>query len=166
MDMEVAFDGLKKELAGRLRGVSPDAVVFVGVGNRLRGDDAIGPLLIDLLKGRVPHAMDAGSAPENSTSAIKRLRPRAIIFLDAARLGDVSPGLARVVNIEEVKKLGVSAHDISLDAVMEYLRESTGADVFMVGVQPERIGEGERVSPSLRRPLEELADAVAGALRG
>jgi hydrogenase 3 maturation protease len=164
--MEGAFDGLKKELAGRLHGISPDVVVFVGVGNRLRGDDAIGPLLIDLLKGRVPHAIDAGSAPENATSAVKRLRPRAVVFLDATGLGDVPPGSARIVEAKEVEKLGASTHHISLDAVMEYLKEATGADVFMVGVQPERIGDMERLSSSLRRPLEELADAIVYALKG
>jgi hydrogenase 3 maturation protease len=165
MDMEEAFDKLKKELAVRLHGVSPDRVVFVGVGNRLRGDDAIGPALIDLLKNRVPHAIDAGSAPENATSAVKRLKPRAVVFLDAAGLGDVPPGQARVVEAGDMEKLGASAHHISLDVVMEYLKEATGADVFLLGVQPERIGEGEHISPSLRRPLKELADAIACALK-
>jgi len=55
-------------------------VVFVGVGNRMRGDDAIGPALIDLIKGRVPHAIDADGAPENVTSAIRRLEPAVIVF--------------------------------------------------------------------------------------
>ena len=165
MYMEGSFDKLKKRLAERLHGIGPDGVVFVGVGSRLRGDDAIGPALIDLLKDRVPHAIDADNAPENATSAIKRLRPRAVVFLDAAGLGDAPPGWTRVVEAADVKKLGASAHDISLDAVMEYLKEATGADVFLLGVQPEKIGEGEHISPSLRRPLKELADAIVSALK-
>jgi hydrogenase 3 maturation protease len=165
MYMEGAFNRLKKGLAERLHGIGPDKVVFVGVGNRLRGDDAIGPALIDLIKGRVPHAIDADNAPENVTSAIKRLKPQAVVFIDAAYIGDVPRGHARVVEVVDVKNLGASVHDISLDAVMEYLKEATGADVFLLGVQPEWIGEGEHISPSLRRPLKELADAIVSALK-
>ncbi len=165
MDVEDAIDTLKKELAERLHGISPDRVVFVGVGSRLRGDDAIGPALIDLLKNRVPHAIDAGNAPENVTSAVKRLKPRAVVFLDAAGLGDAPPGHARVVEAEDVEKLGASAHDISLDVVIEYLKEATGADIFLLGVQPERIGDGEHISPSLRRPLKDLADALVDLIK-
>ncbi len=159
-------DNIKSELAGRLHGIGPDRVVFVGVGNRMRGDDGIGPALIDLLKNRVPHAVDAGSAPENATSAIRRMSPRAVVFLDATGLGNAPPGYARVVEAGEVEKLGASTHHISLDAVMEYIKEATGAVVFLVGVQPERVGEGEGISPSLRRPLEELAEAMVSALKG
>ncbi len=166
MDMAEAFDEIRKELAGRLHGVGPDRVILVGVGNRLGGDDAIGPVLIDLLRDRVPHVIDAGNAPENVTSAIKRLSPRAVIFLDAAGLGDVPPGHARLVEAKDVEKLGAGTHNIALDAIMEYLKEATGADVFLLGVQPERIGGGERISPSLWRPLKELADAITCALRG
>ncbi len=163
MDMEGAFDTLKKELAGRLHGVSPDRVVLVGVGNRLRGDDAIGPVLIDLLEGSVPHALDVDGAPENYTGAIKRLKPSAIVFLDALDFGG-RPGSARIVEAPDILGYGATTHNFSLDVAMEYLKKETGADVFLLGVQPERIGEGERISPSLRRPLKELADAIMGAL--
>ncbi len=159
-------ESIKMALIDRLRHVKPARVAFVGVGNRLRGDDAIGPALIDLLKGRVPNAIDADNAPENVTSAIRRLEPQAIIFIDAAGLGDAPPGHARIVEAKDVEKIGATAHNISLEAVMEYLKETTGADVFMLGVQPERIGEGEGISPGLRRPLEELARAIVRALKG
>jgi hydrogenase 3 maturation protease len=164
MDMKDAFEMLKKELAIRLQGIAPDRAVFVGVGNRLRGDDAIGPALIDLLRGKVPHVIDAGSAPENVTASVKRLKPSAIVFLDAARFGDERPGYMRIVEAGDMEKLEASAHNFSLDIVMEYLKESTGADVFLVGVHPERIGEGEEISPALEKPLEELAMAVIEAL--
>lgn len=165
MDMAASIDHLKNELSERLRRFSPDKVVFVGVGNRLRGDDAIGPALIDLLKERVPHALDAGSAPENVTSTVRRLKPSAIVFLDAVHFGDFPPGFIKIVEPADVRKLGATTHNLSMDMVMDYLKESTGADVSLIGVQPERIGEGEGISPSLQRPLNELADALVDALK-
>src|SRR5271157_18891 len=165
MDMDDSFETLKKELVGRLNGISPDKVVFIGVGNRLRGDDAIGPALIDLLKDKVPHVVDADSAPENVTLAVRRLEPSAIIFLDAASFSDVSTGYVKIVEAGEMEKLEASAHNFSLDVVMEYLENATGADVFLIGVQPQRIGEGESLSPSLKKPLKELAGLLIKALK-
>lgn len=153
------YEILKKRLVERLRGMGPESVVLVGVGNRMRGDDGIGPVLIDMLKGNVPHAIDADGAPENVTAAVRRLKPSVIIFLDAASLGE-APGSARVVEAGEVEKLEASAHNFSLDVVMEYLKASTGADVFLVGIQPERVGEGEGISSSLLEPLKEIADIL------
>ena len=162
--MERDLKTLKKELATRLHGIPSDRVVFVGVGNRLRGDDGIGPKLIDLLKKDLPYAIDADGAPENITASIKRLNPLAIVFLDAASLG-TGPGSMRIIEAGGMEKLEASVHNFSLDVVMEYLKAATGADVFIVGVQPERIGEGEKISPSLETPLKELAGILVEILK-
>ncbi len=153
------LETLKTILASRLRGIDPDRIVFVGVGNRLRGDDGIGPALIDLLEGRVPHALDVGSAPENYTGAIKRLEPAAIVFMDALDFGG-DPGSVKVIEAADIQKYGASTHNFSLDVAMDYLCHETGADVFLVGVQPRRIAEGEGISPSLEEPLKKLAGAL------
>jgi hydrogenase maturation protease HycI len=158
------YPALQKELEERLRGISPERVVFVGVGNRMRGDDAIGPALIDHIKDEVPHAIDADGVPENVTASIRRLNPKVIIFLDAASLGE-SPGSARIVEAGEMQKLESSVHNFSLDVVMEYLEAAAGADVFLVGVQPERIGEGESISRELKKPLEDIASILISAIK-
>jgi hydrogenase 3 maturation protease len=159
--MDGLFDHFKKELAARLYGVPRDRIVFVGVGNRLRCDDGIGPEAIGLLEGRVPHALDTDSVPENYTAAIKRLNPSAIVFIDALDFGG-TPGSVKLIEASDVQGYGASTHNLSLDVSMEYLMHETGADVFLVGVQPERIGDGEGVSPSLVEPLKKIADALAG----
>lgn len=155
---------MEKSLSGRLKDIDPGRIVFVGVGNRMRGDDAIGPALIDLIKQDVPHAIDADGAPENVTSAIRRLKPSVIVFLDAASLGE-APGNARIVESGDMEKLEASVHNFSLDVVMEYLKGETGADVFLVGVQPQRVGEGEGISPELKKPLEHIASILAGTIK-
>ena len=86
---------LQTDLSRRFRDKGPDSIVFVGVGNRLRGDDGIGPVLIDMLRGRVAHAIDAGIRPENYTSAIKRLKPAVIVFIDAVKFEEPSAGICQ-----------------------------------------------------------------------
>jgi hydrogenase 3 maturation protease len=160
--MDDPLDSLKNELAARLNDIPGDRVVFVGVGNLLRGDDGIGPMVIRLLEGRVPHALDADSVPENYTGAIKRLKPSAVVFIDALDFGSL-PGSIKLIEAADVQRYGAGTHNLSLDVSMEYLMHETGADVFLVGVQPERIGEGEGISPSLLEPLKRLADVLADA---
>lgn len=165
MSIEHGLDKIKRDLVSRIGGISADKIVFVGVGNRMRGDDAIGPVLADLLAPHVPHSIDTGSVPENYTSLIKRLKPEAIIFLDALFFRDLPPGYPVLVEIDEVKRCGLSTHKFSLDMIMEYLKEDTGADVFMIGVQPGNISDREMLTPGLDSILRELANVILGVLR-
>src|SRR5574342_1091615 len=57
------------ELRARLEG---KRVLILGVGNRLRGDDAVGPLLVEHLQGKVDIPLiDAGEVPENYLGPIE-----------------------------------------------------------------------------------------------
>lgn len=158
------LEKLKDDLSKRLHGMAPDQVVLVGVGNRLRGDDGIGPALIDLLKEKMPNAIDAGYAPENYTSAVKRFEPAMIVFIDAVKFDDWPAGYARILEIDDVEKRRISVHNFSLDVIMGYLKEETGAEVFMIGVQPKRVADVESLSPEIDKPLHEIAKAIERAL--
>lgn len=151
---------LKTELTKRFDGKSPDGVVFVGVGNRMRGDDGIGPVIIDLIKDKVPNAIDTGDIPENFTSMIKRLNPMVIVLLDAVSFDEYPPGYAKILEIDDVEKRCISTHNFSLDVIMSYLKEGTGADVFMIGVQPSRITDNEVLTPELYRAADSIARAI------
>ena len=155
---------LQTDLSRRFHDRGRDRIVFVGVGNRMRGDDGIGPVLIDMLKSRVSHAIDAGFTPENFTSTIKRLKPEVIVFIDAVKFDDSPPGYARILEIEDVEKRRISVHNLSLDVVMGYLKEETGANVFMIGVQPSRIMDIEGLTPELSRNVDSIACAILRSL--
>jgi hydrogenase 3 maturation protease len=157
---------LERKLKSRIGGLPADRIVFVGVGNRSRGDDAAGPILADMLSGRVPHAIDAGPVPENVTGAVKKLKPATIILIDALIFRDRPPGAPALVEIDEIRRLGWSAHTLSLDVVMEYLKNETGADVFMIGVQPGHVAGGEGLSAGMAEALEKIASIILRAIDG
>lgn len=159
----MAEGSLAEALKVRLKGIPADRIVFVGVGNRFRGDDAVGPMIIDLLAGIVPHAIDAGSAPENVTGMVKKLKPKVIVLIDALIFKDASPGSAFLVESDEIAQKGFS-HTLSLDFVMDYLKEDTGADVFLIGVQPGWIGEQEGLSAGMAGKLATVAEAIHRAI--
>jgi hypothetical protein len=77
-------------------------VAIVGIGNELNGDDGAGVWVLRNLKdviGRVADSpvliIDAGTAPENVTGALRKFAPELILLIDAAQLNE-PPGTARL----------------------------------------------------------------------
>ncbi|MDD1729985.1 MAG: hydrogenase maturation protease [Methanospirillum sp.] len=151
------------ELSLRLGSLDPDEIIFVGVGNRMKGDDAIGPILLDLLHESFSHRIDAGVAPEEYTSVIKRLKPSAIVFFDALDLGSL-PGEIQIIEPEEIARFRGSTHTLSLDLILEYLAEETGADVFVIGIQYARIHDEPGLSPGIEYSIRECAALIYSSI--
>jgi len=143
---------IKERLKERLKG----KIVILGMGNPLRGDDGLGPYLIKRLKGRVrAHLIDGGSAPENYVGKITSLKPDTILVIDACDLG-WTPGRMELIEIEAMKNIGHSTHSISPGVFMTYLREATGADIFMLAIQPKRVKLEEKISSSVKGAIEKI----------
>jgi hydrogenase 3 maturation protease len=136
--------------------------VIVGVGNILRGDDAFGPALVETLKNDTEAiCIDAGSAPENYTGKIKKEKPDTIVIADAVHLGR-SPGEWDILGKDDIARSGFTTHDLSPVMFIEYLEEETGADIYMLAVQPGNISFGEEMSGSVKKALEEIAALIRG----
>lgn len=110
--------------------------LIIGVGNTLRGDDGLGPFLVQELKGKVKaDLLDAGEVPESYIGRIIETKPDTIIVVDAVHMQE-SPGTLAVIEIEELTRVSWSTHRLSLTLFMQYLQEHTGSTVFLIGVQP------------------------------
>jgi hydrogenase 3 maturation protease len=134
--------------------------VFVGVGNILRGDDGFGPALIEKLKESTDAVcIDAGSAPENYLGKIIKEEPNTVIILDAAHLG-LRGGEYGVLKGDDIVKSGFTTHDQSPNMFIKYLEKETGADVYMLAVQPENISFGEELSGSVKEAIEKIASFI------
>lgn len=156
---------IRTELVSRLGTVDPDRIVVAGVGNRMMGDDAIGPVLLDALHGSLPHLIDAGTAPEEYTGVIKRLNPSVIVFLDALDLG-AEPGEIRIIEPDGISQVRGSSHTLSLDLILQYLAEETGADVFIIGLQYAEIGPESGLSPGMEESILKCAGMIRSSIRG
>ena len=136
-------------------------VAVVGVGNRLRGDDAVGPAIVDRLCGHCPFpCFDGGTAPENLAAPLCRCGPRTILLVDAVHFG-VDPGGIRLFASRKLAEVDVSTHAASPGLLIEYLQERTGAEVYLLGVQPLRCAFGEAMSGPCRAAVSEVAQLLA-----
>jgi hydrogenase 3 maturation protease len=150
-------DSLKEILRGK--------VLIVGVGNRLRGDDGAGPLLVEHLQGKVEASLlDVGEEPLNYLSVIESVSPDTILIFDAANIGE-EEGVVRRLNPEDLGNCStVSTHSIPLYQILELMKMMTGAEIVIFGIQPSSLGLNEEISSPIVGGVKRFADEIASAL--
>ncbi|MFH1801051.1 MAG: hydrogenase 3 maturation endopeptidase HyCI [Candidatus Omnitrophota bacterium] len=138
--------------------------VIVGIGNPLRGDDGVGPYLVEILQGRVNAVcIDAGTAPESYIGKILKEFPDTVLIVDAVHLG-LEAGACQVLEGDEILKSGLTTHDLSPRMFMDHLRQGSRARIYMLGVQPQRVLFGDAMSGSVKKTTEQLAAAITEVL--
>jgi hydrogenase 3 maturation protease len=129
-----------KELILILRKYDPARIVFVGLGNRLRGDDYAGIYTLKQLKKtryfNKAVFIDAGTTPENYICPILINNPEAVVFLDAADWGG-NPGEIKLISPEEVTGLGFSTHSYSVRMIEELLQMHGKTNCYYIGIQKD-----------------------------
>ena len=131
-------------------------VVVLGIGNTLKGDDAFGPALIERIKGSARAVcIDGGTAPENYLGKVVKEKPDTIIIVDAVHL-DLKPGQYDILKKDDIVKCGFTTHDISPAMLIEYLEKETGADIYLLAVQPGNISFGAEMSNAVKNTIEEI----------
>jgi len=155
---------LRDELAVWLKDCSKIAIL--GIGNPLRGDDAVGMEIIKLLKGKVPRnveLLECETVPENFTREIKEFNPTHVLMIDAAQF-EAEPGEPRLVPPENVLGMTLSTHALPLSLMAEVIKDSINAKVMILGVQPGRIEFGEGLTPELQKSSKRIANILISAL--
>lgn len=143
------LEHLKAHLQGK--------VVILGIGNSLRGDDAVGSLFAQHIKGKAPYSVyDAGESPENYLGKIEKENPDNIIIVDAADFGG-KPGEFMVAEADDIKTTNLfSTHNASISLTINYLQNNLKADIIILIIQPKSIAFGENLSPEITETLYKL----------
>ena len=138
-------------------------LILVGIGNRLRGDDAFGPILVDRLRGRISSPLfDAAETPENYIGRIASLEPERILILDAVRWG-ASPGCIGFFPTDAIPFGGVSTHAVSLRLFAELTASRAECPVALLGAEPKGTAMGDPLSPEVGTSIDRLAQYLVRA---
>jgi hydrogenase 3 maturation protease len=134
-------------------------LAILGVGNPLRGDDGAGPTLVERWQGKVAATLiDAADVPENYLGVVGAARPEVVLIVDAVELG-AAPGDVALIEVGQLAGAGVTTHNASLALFARVLQAETGADIFVVAIQPQSTSFGAPLSPPVEvtlKCLEEL----------
>jgi hydrogenase 3 maturation protease len=131
-------------------------ILILGVGNQMRADDGVGPLMIKRLQGKV-HVplLDAGDVPENYLGPIERAHADLVLVIDAADLG-AHPGDLSLLGRDQLSEIGLSTHSSNLSLVFEALPANSRPEVLLLVVQPESTEFGGEPSPAVMTTMDIL----------
>ena len=132
--------------------------LLLGIGNPLRGDDGAGVSVALHLRARGWQAVDCGTAPENFTGVVRRLRPDLLLLVDAAEMG-LPPGEFRVVPKDRIEDVAFGTHHLPLSHLMEFLSDTAG-EIRFIGIQPAVVEDGEGLSPGVEEGIRRLISLV------
>jgi hydrogenase 3 maturation protease len=148
------------ELRRWLQGCNKLAVL--GIGNPLRGDDAVGLEILRLLRGKVPRnvrLIESQIMPENFTGEVERFNPSHVLLIDAASFR-AKPGVVKIVPPEGIEGVTVSTHALPLSIFVEIVQKSVKAKVLLLGVRPKTVNFAEGLSPEVEETAKDIAETL------
>jgi hydrogenase 3 maturation protease len=154
--------GTTEQFLGQLNKLRGSRTVIVGVGNTLKGDDGAGPLVCEQLKqiGVSAEVMDTGTVPENYIQPIIHKAPRNLLVIDAMHFA-AQPGTIKVFTPEQLDSAAISTHTLSPRLFIDIVRQNTGAEVYLIGIQPAHTQLGQSLSAQVRDAVQRLSQALA-----
>ena len=136
----------------------------MGIGNEIKGDDALGSLIAQKTS-KLFHEnenvviFDGGTVPENYTGLIRKENPTHIILVDAVDMKK-EPGYIRVVKKEEIANYNISTHAMPISFLIKYMETTVDAQIILVGIQPKSMVLAEEISKEVKESIDEVVDTL------
>jgi len=158
-------------------------IVILGVGNRLRGDDAIGSIIAEEIlriaqndKKLKCHSegvitteesqslviFDTEITPENYIDKVIDLKPDWVIFIDACNF-KAKPGAFRLFEEEKIKEISyglLSTHTLPLTLTIELIKKQHKCRISLLGIQPKQIIMGEELSSEVKDAKQKIIQYI------
>ncbi len=130
------------------------ARLVIGIGNPSRGDDALGPLLIERLETLAPAGVELLTDFQLQVEYALDIQGRQeVIFIDASLDAPAPYAFTPAVATEDAS---YSSHELSPGAVLHAYRKLFGTppEAYVLAVRGESFELGEELSPAARTNLE------------
>lgn len=149
-----------------LREILAQPTCIVGVGNRLRGDDGVGPLVADRLAaesagdGRI-RVVNAEDVIENHVFRIADGDARNVLVVDAVAGGGAKDGSLVLGRLDELEAAtgGWSTHKLALSTAGSVLRHH-GKDVYLLGIAVANTEWGTAIGDDALAGAEAVVDMI------
>jgi len=143
-------------------------IAVLGVGQELRGDDALGVIAVRRMMQtlRAPAELlliEAGPMPENFCAQLRRFQPDLVLIIDAAALGQ-APGTIAWIEAHEAGGHMFSTHSLPLGVVLGYLASEANCETAILGVQPAELAFGVPLSVDVNAAIDTLISDLRGLL--
>lgn len=132
-------------------------IVFVGLGNELRGDDASGIVFLNKLKLQEPiknsHFINAGTNPENHLDNIIQHDPELVVFIDSAEM-NCNSGEIKFIDEKDITNYEFSTHSYSILLLKEFLINQKPMEILFIGIQPHDTSFKNGLSEPVKKSID------------
>jgi hydrogenase maturation protease len=144
-------------------------VVVSGVGNRVMGDDAAGPIVIDRLVGRVPDGVVLVESVGDATHLLETWRDKeTVVLVDAVVSGGTPGTVHRIDGMDGFPAAwrSASTHLVGLAEAVD-LGAAVGVlpDAMVIfGIEIGSVEPGVGLGPEIERAVDRVAIEIAQLL--
>jgi len=136
--------------------LTSNSILFVGIGNALKSDDAIGIYLVNqIIQSKHRKTLIVESGIEKFVGKINSIDPEILVLVDCTDFHK-KPGFIDFLPIEKVQDLTANTHTISVKRISEFFKMKT----YLLGIQPENVKFGETISMSVLSSAEILLKKI------
>jgi len=153
--------GADQQLLRQLNKLRNSATLIVGIGNVLKGDDGVGPLVCEQLAEKTSaELIDAGTVPENYIQPIIKKAPQNLLVIDAIDFG-APAGTIRIFEPERLNSYALSTHTLSPRLFVDMVCQDIKVNVYFIGIQPAQTQLGQSISPEASEAVQQLSQILA-----
>ncbi|MDY0098998.1 MAG: hydrogenase maturation protease [Bacteroidales bacterium] len=144
------------ETIGELRALRDSKILYVGIGNVLKSDDGVGVYISRKIKNNdYVSSLAAEVSIENYIGRINSLKPDILVIIDCMDM-KTEPGKSRLLPLNKVMDLTFNTHNISVARLADFFP----MPVFILGIQPEHIDFGEKISYLVKKEADKLINLI------
>ena len=130
--------------------------LFAGIGNLLRMDDGVGVYISTRIKPAPDIlVLTVEVSIENYIGKINSLKPDILILIDAVDMNAI-PGTFKLLSVNQIHDITFNTHNISLKRLAEFFK----MQVFILGIQPEKIDIGENISYLVKEGADKIINII------
>jgi hydrogenase maturation protease len=139
-------------------------LLLLGMGNPMRGDDAIGHLLAESVEsfnkeGFQAHAV--GTAIENAMSWVRKSAEGAVLLVDAVFDESAEEGSWSFYPAEKLDSMCHSTHSIPLSMIISFWQQEVPRlQVYFLGISIRNNNATVQLSPTLQQTLTSLRSLI------
>jgi hydrogenase 3 maturation protease len=135
-------------------------MLFTGVGNRLKSDDAIGIQICESLNktGQID-VLIVEAAIEKFVGKINSIAPDLLILVDCTDFNQ-PPGFFKLISITDIPDNTFHTHTVSLRRISEFFKMKT----FLLGIQPQNMKFGETISSPVNEAAQKIVQYINKSL--
>ena len=154
--------GTERRFIEQLKKLRGSATVIIGIGNTLKGDDGVGPLICrKLAQAEIcAEIMDTGTVPENYIQPIINKAPQNLVIIDAIDFAG-PPGSVKIFKPNQLSSLAISTHTLSPHLFVDMIQHEIDVDVYFIGIQPAQTQLGQPLSSPIGEVVELLSNTLA-----